>query len=54
MKILSLNGYKWLLSQNQRVRNDLFGYRGYKTLAKHIKRFFQKHMNVKGSQCPDY
>ena len=27
MKILNLKGYKWLLSQNQRVRNDFFDYR---------------------------
>ena len=45
MKILYLKGCKWLLSQKQRVRNDVFGYRRYETLAKHI---------VKGSQCADY
>ena len=37
MKSLYLKGYKWLLSQNQRVRNDFFGYRRYYTRAKHIK-----------------
>ena len=37
MKILYLKGYKWLLSQNQRVRNDFFGYRQCEALAKHMK-----------------
>ena len=40
MKILYLKGYKWLLSQNQRVRKNFFGYRRYE--AKHIKPFFKK------------
>ena len=50
MKILYLKGYKWLLSQNQLVRNDFLGYRNdflgyrkYETLAKHIKFFKKKH-----------
>ena len=42
MKILYLKGYKWLLSENQRVRNDFFGYRRYEALAKHVKAFFKK------------
>ena len=43
MKILYLKGSKWLLSQNQRVRNDFLGYRWYKALAEYIKSFFKKH-----------
>ena len=54
MKILYLKGYKWLLSQNQRVRIDFLGYRRYEALAKHIKPFFKKNIKVKGRQCPDY
>ena len=42
MKILYLKGHKWLLSHNQRVRNDFFRYWPYETLAKHIKPFFKK------------
>ena len=42
MKILYLKGYKWLLSENQRVRNDFFGYRRHEALAKHVKAFFKK------------
>ena len=53
MKILCLKGYKWLLFQNQRVRNDSFGYRRYEALAKHIKPFL-KNIKAKGSQYPDY
>ena len=40
-------GYKWLLSQNQRLRNDFFGYRRYYTRAKHIK-LFKKTWKCKG------
>ena len=43
MKILYLKGYKWLLSQNQRVTNDFFGYRRYEAQAKHIEPFLKKH-----------
>ena len=43
MKIFYLKGYKWLLSQNERVRNGFFDYRRYEALAKHIKPFFKKH-----------
>ena len=53
MKILYLKGYKWLLSLNQRVRNDFFGYRRYKALAKHINPFLKKTLkgqNVKGGR----
>ena len=53
MKILYLNSYKWLLSQNQRIRNDFFGNRRYKALAKYIKPFLE-NIEVKGRQCPDY
>ena len=49
MKVLYLQGYKWLLSQNQRVRNDFLGYRRYEALAKHIKPFL-KNIKVKGRQ----
>ena len=42
MKMLCLKVYKWLLSQNQRVRNEFFSYRWYEALAKHIKPF-KKH-----------
>ena len=49
MKILYLKGYKWLLSQNQQVRNEFFGYRWYKPLAKHIKPFLKKYYSEKTS-----
>ena len=49
MKILYLKGYRWLLSQNQQVRNDFSGYRGYEALAKHIKPFFTKHLSERTS-----
>ena len=39
IKILYLKGYKWLLSQNQRVRNGCFGCRRYEALVKQIKPF---------------
>ena len=42
MKILYLKGYKRLLSQNQQVKIEFFGYRRYEALAKHIKPFFLK------------
>ena len=41
MKILYLRGYKWLLSQYQRVRNYAFGYRRYEALVEHIKPFLK-------------
>ena len=47
MNILYLKSYKWLLFQNQRVRNDFFGYRRYEALAKHIKPFFKKTLKLK-------
>ena len=53
MKILHLKGCKWLLSQNQRVRNYFFGYRRYVALGKHIKSFFKKNIKLKGRQLPD-
>ena len=43
MNVLYLNGYKCLLSQNQRVIIDFLGYIRYDTLAKHIKPFFERH-----------
>ena len=36
------------MSQNQRVRNDFFGYRRYEVLAKHIKPFLKKNIKGKG------
>ena len=42
MKILYSKGYKCLLSQNQRVRNDFFGYRQYEGLAKYSQTFLRK------------
>ena len=53
MKILYLKDCKWLLSQNQRVRNDFFDYRWCEALAKHIK-LSRKNINVKGRQCAVY
>ena len=49
MKILYLKGYKWLLSHNQRVRNEIFGYRRYDALAKHIKPFLKNIKSKDGS-----
>ena len=43
MNILYLKGYKWLLSQNQRVIIDFLGYIQNEALAKHIKPFLKKH-----------
>ena len=43
MKILYLKGYKWLLSQNQRVKNDFLGHRRYEALTKHMKPFLKKY-----------
>ena len=42
MKTLYLKGYKWLLSQTQRLRIDFLGCRRYKALAKHVKPFLEK------------
>ena len=42
IRVFYLKG-KWLLSQDQQVRNDFFGYRWYEALAKHIKLFSKKH-----------
>ena len=53
MQILYLKGYLWLLPQNQRVRNDIFGCRQYSTLPKHLK-IKKINIKVKGRQCPDY
>ena len=54
MKILYLKGYKWLLSQNQGLRNDFFGHKRYYELAKYIKTSLKKNIKLKGRQCPDY
>ena len=54
MKILYLEGYKWLLPQDQRVRISFLGYTRYEVLAKHIKPFFKKTIKVKERQCLDY
>ena len=43
MKNLYLRSYKWLLSQNQRVRIDFLGYIRYEPLAKHIKPILKNH-----------
>ena len=40
---------KWLLSQNQRVRIDIFGQRWYQALAKHMKPFSEKHQSERVS-----
>ena len=53
MKILYLKGCKWLLSQNQWVRNDFFGYRWYEAVAKHIKLFIT-NIKLQRRQCLDY
>ena len=53
MKILYLKGYKWLLFQNQPLKNDLFDYGRYEALAKFIKSFLG-NIKVKGLECPDY
>ena len=45
MKILYWKGYKWLLSQNKRVRIDFSGYRQHETLAKDIK-LFNQHLSI--------
>ena len=42
MKSLHLNGYKWLLSQKQRITIDFLRYRRDKTLTQHIKHFLKK------------
>ena len=49
MNILFLKDYKWLLSQNQRLRFDVFGFGRYKALAQHIKSFLE-NIKVKGRQ----
>ena len=33
MKFFHLKGYKWLLSQNQQLRNNFFGYKRYEALS---------------------
>ena len=52
MKTLYLKSCKWLLSQNQQVRNDVFGYRRYQVLVEHMKPF-SKNIKVKGRHSPD-
>ena len=41
MKSLYLNGYKWLLSQKQRITIDFLRYRRDKALTQHIKHFLK-------------
>ena len=41
-KFFYRKGYKWLLYQNQRVKNGCLGYKRYEALAKYIKPFFKK------------
>ena len=50
LKLLYLQCHKWLLSQNQLLRNDFFGYRLYYWLAKHIK-LSKKILKMKRCQC---
>ena len=45
--MLYLKGCKWLLSQKQWIRNNIFGHRWYKALAKHIKPFEMKTLKWK-------
>ena len=42
MKSLHLNGYKWLLSQKQRITIDFLRYRRDKALTQYIKHFLKK------------
>ena len=49
MRILDLKGYKWLLSQNQRVRINFLGYVRYEEMARHIKA--QLFFRIDISQC---
>ena len=51
MKILYSKGYKCLLSQNQRVRNDFFGYRQYEGLAKYSQTFLRKTLRWKDTSA---
>ena len=44
-----LKDYKWFLSQNQRVRDDFFGYRRCEAIAKHIKSFSKRHYSKRTS-----
>ena len=53
MKILYWKGYKWLLSQNKRVRIDFSGYRQHETLAKDI-RLFNQHLSIMQLQNFNY
>ena len=52
MEILYLKDYNCLLSQNQLVRNDFFGYRRHEALAKHIKPFLKKTLKRKDVSAP--
>ena len=40
-----MKGFKWLLSQNQRVRVDCLAYRRWKAPAKYIKPLLKKTLN---------
>ena len=46
MKTLYLKGYKWLISQNQQVRNDFIGHGWYEALGKDAKPTFNKILKV--------
>ena len=46
MKIFYLKDHTWLLPQNQRVRNGLFGYRQYWAPVKHIKPLKKNKQNL--------
>ena len=46
MKIFYLKDHKWLLPQNQRVRNGLFGYRQYWAPVEHIKPLKKNKQNL--------
>ena len=52
IKILYLKGYRWLFSQNQRVRIGLLDYRRYDALAKHVKPFLKKTLKWKDVSAP--
>ena len=53
MNFFYLRGYKWLLSQNQRVRNAFLVIDGTRHWLS-ISNLFSKNLKVKGSQCFGY
>ena len=52
LKLLYLKGYKWLLPQNQRVRNAFLVKDGTRHWLSRLT--FLKNIKVKGCQCTDY